>query len=324
MLTVVHLVWWTLYMIDIWCSTGLHLPRQLQATEDVELPVGEAVFLALEPRTHSLAQSSDTGIWAEMVNLAHIWVEIFDLNQSVIRETKDPVALEQAVETLLRRLEMWAACLPLQLRKTRANLEYYGSVGLGSAFAALHLGYHYYTEVLCYQFLAEDACFEMTPSSREYAERCKEHAKQFCDLLYTCEEIPNCECLYIMVGHMLVVASTVYMHTLVFSGREEEIAVARSRLEKNFQILMHLQSFWVKLDVSLSRLRAFHNACKVSAEQSFRMDKWMLCFLHEHGISIPERHADANFPPTFMRERTRSTSAELTIQDWYSQTFSRS
>lgn len=376
-------VWWTLYMIDIWCSTGLHLPRQAPSVHPVDLPASETVFLALQPRT--LSEASASGIWAEMVNLAHIWVEIFSLNQSVIRESlsdKNPAGLEEAVETLLRRLELWSASLPLHLRKTRANLEYWGSVGLGSAFAALHLGYHYYTEVLCYQFLAEESerdersqfCEyrqrsepyerseygergepddhgpehlqhnrqgweysehrEHRPRSRprprpstskDYAEKCKEHAKHFCDLLYTCQETPNCECLYIMVGHMLVVTSTIYIHTLVFSARDDEIAVARMRLERNFRTLMHLQSFWVKLDVSLSRLRAFHNACKVSAEHSFGMDKWMLCFLHEHGVSVPERYADTNpmFPPTSMRERTRSASAELTLQDWYSQTFSQ-
>ncbi|KAL2433722.1 hypothetical protein ABEF94_009844 [Exophiala dermatitidis] len=362
-------IWWTLYMIDIWCSTGLHLPRQLQTTDIsfIELPVNEALFLGLEPRSLQSGTAS-SGIWAEMVKLAHIWVDIFDLNQSVIlhHETKDPAALEEAVETLLRRLEMWSASLPLHLRKTRSNLEYYTSVGLGSAFAALHLGYHYYTEVLCYQFLAEDegqghqqwhhsqhrhpspdSDKPQTPQSsttlpqyppqisrtstrHEYAEKCKDHARHFCDLLYTCQQLPSAECFYIMVGHMLVVTSTVYIHTLVFSEREDEIAVARTRLERNFQTLMHLQSYWVKLDVSLSRLRAFHNACKVSAEHSFAMDKWMLCFLHEHGLSLPERHMalnldpTAHFPPTSWKtERNRSASAELTLQDWYSQTFSQ-
>ncbi|KAJ9497072.1 hypothetical protein H2202_007544 [Exophiala xenobiotica] len=304
-------IWWTLYMIDIWCSTGLHLHRQMQSTHMVQLPADEVVFLGLEPRASSRPTTS--GIWAQMADLAHIWADIYELNQSVIRETQDPHELEEAVETLLKRLEMWSAVLPLSLRKTRSNLDYYASVGLGSAFAALHLGYHYYTEVLCYQFLADGA----SSANPDYAERCKEHAKHFCDLLYLCLEIPNSECLYVMVGHMLVVSSTVYIHTLMFSDLEDEIAIARRRLEKNFQILMRLQSFWVKLDVSLSRLQAFHNACKISAEHSFGMDKWMLCFLLEHGVAVPER-----YPPTQIMAVTDSASPELTLQDWYSQTFS--
>lgn len=298
-------------MIDIWCSSGLHLPRQMQSTHTVQLPADEVVFLGLESRATS--RPTTGGIWAQMANLAHIWADIYELNQSVIRETKDPQDLEKAVETLLKRLEMWSAVLPLSLRKTRSNLDYYASVGLGSAFAALHLGYHYYTEVLCYQFLADGA----SSANPDYAEKCKEHAKHFCDLLYLCLEIPNSECLFVMVGHMLVVSSTVYIHTLMFSDLEDEITIARRRLEKNFQILMRLQSFWVKLDVSLSRLQAFHNACKISAEHSFGMDKWMLCFLLEHGVAVPER-----YPPTQIMGVTDSASPELTLQDWYSQTFS--
>ena len=306
-------------MIDIWCSTGLRLPRQMQLTRFVELPANEITFLALEPRTNSTSASS--GIWAEMASCAQIWAEIYELNQSLVYEMKSPEALEEAVEALLRKLDMWSASLPLHLRKTQSNLQYYASVGLGSAFAALHLGYHYYNEVLCYQFLAEDASMKHT-TSREYAEKCKEHAKLFCNLLYACQETPNCECLYIMVGHMLVVTSTVYIHTLVLSDRQEEIAMARARLEKNFQIVMRLQSFWVKLDDSLSRLQAFHNACKISAEQSFRMDKWMLCFLLDHGLAIPERYGEEdNLPPTLMLQGTGSASPEVTLQDWYSQTF---
>ncbi|KAK6385589.1 hypothetical protein LTS17_001158 [Exophiala oligosperma] len=305
-------IWWTLYMIDVWCSTGLHLPCQMRSYKTAELPANELLFLGIAPQTPPRPTTS--GICAENAKLHQIWADICDLNQNVMRDVHGTQSLEDQVETLLKRLEMWSAALPLHLRKTRANLEYYASIGLGPTFAALHLGYHYHTEVLCYQFLAGDA----SAANPEYAERCKEHAKHFCDLLYLCQEIPNCECFFVMLGHLLVVTSTVYIHTLVFSAHEDEISIARRRLARNFEILMRLQSFWVKLDVSLSRLQAFHNACKISAEHSFGMDKWLLCFLLEHGVVIPEKYP----PVVHVVNPPGGASPELTLQDWYSQTFS--
>ena len=78
-------IWWTLYMIDIWSSTGLHLPRQIGFSEHTPLPCEEPLFL----RFHASTQAPDhallvPGIWGEMVHLAHIWTEIHEVDRKSV------------------------------------------------------------------------------------------------------------------------------------------------------------------------------------------------------------------------------------------------
>lgn len=315
-----HIVYWTLYMIDIWSSAGLQLPRQMPRSDQIMLPIEESLYLGLS--AHSIRPNSAfSSIWAEMVNLAHIWVEIHDLNRSTVDGSMRPEPLSHAVEVLSNKLRSWAESLQPHLKATKDNFMRYASLGLGSALAALHLGFHYYNEVLFYQFLAENA-HHSSVSAIFYKESCKTHATRFCDLLYMCISIPGCECFYIMVGHMLVVTSTIYIHTLVFSDVEEQIVTARHRLERNFQILTQLQSYWIKLDDSLSRLRAFHNACIASVESSFCLDRWMLSFILEHGTQkYTNLEHDGRISIGHATAEPKSPSPVLTLQDWYCQTF---
>lgn len=198
-------------------------------------------------------------------------------------------------------------------------------MGQGTSFAALHLGFHYYHEILFYPFMAES---HQNPSAlaNSYANRCTKHAQAFCDLLYLAEQTDNCKCLYAMVGHMLVVTSTVYMHMLLFNdgiSNERRLSQIRKRLEHNFEFLTELQVHWVTLDTSLSRLKVFHNACLYSIEHSFNMDRWMLRFILEHGSSMPEKFA---LLPDGTTQALLGGSDEATggdggsLQDWYSRT----
>ena len=313
-------VYWTLYMIDIWSSTGLQLPRQMSHSGHIMLPVEESIYLDLSA-TSTRPNSASSSIWAEMVHLAHIWAEIHDLNKAIVDGSMRPESLTPAVETLSNKLSSWSRSLQPHLKATRENLQLYTSLGFGSALAALHLGFHYYNEVLFYQFLAEDA-HPSSVSTEFYKENCKTHAAFFCDLLYTCRTIPGCECFYIMVGHMLVVTSTVYIHTLLFSDIEDQIRIARQRLEQNFEILTQLQSYWIKLDDSLSRLKAFHNACTTSVESSFSMDRWMASFILEHGTQAYKKFGhDTPSSTGHLMISSKSPSPVLTLQDWYTQTF---
>ena len=333
-------VWWTLYMIDIWSSTGLHLPRQFGYSEHVPLPTEESHFLHLPQPSHSNLSPTAASIWGEMAHLAHIWAEIHEVNKASVAGLTSPTTLNSSVATLSAKLQNWSASLHPHLTCTQANLTRYAALGLGSAFAALHLGYHYYNEVLFYQFLSPDTYHPPVVSTAHFSASCKLHARHFCDLLYLCNSLPDCAPLYVMVGHMLVVTSTVYMHSLLFSAVEEDIAAARARLEHNFEILTRLQSYWVELDVSLSRLKAFHNACRISSEQSFRLDRWMLSFLLEHGVPVTEkfvvRDEAADGSDDVGERRVADTrvvlapgegmsdtsgSPHLTLQDWYHQTF---
>ena len=308
-------------MIDIWSSAGLQIPRQMHRSDHIALPMEESLFFGLSADSSSF-NSSSSSIWAEMVHLAHIWAEIHDLNKAAVGGSMEPEPLRHAVETLSNKLNSWSSSLQPHLKATKENLERYSLLGLGSALAALHLGYHYYNEVLFYQLLAENV-EQSSESTALYRENCKAHASQFCDLLYTCNMTPGCECFYIMVGHMLVVSSTVYIHTLLFGTVEEQIIIARKRLEQNFEILTQLQSYWVKLDDSLSRLKAFHNACISSVESSFYMDRWMLSFILEHGTKVYEKFDHDGSSPSVQHSMTssKSPSPDLTLQDWYSLTF---
>lgn len=305
-------------MIDIWSSTGLQIPRQMHRSDNIARPIEESVFLKLSSSTTGL-ESSSSSIFAEMVHLSHIWAEIHDLNKSAVDGCIEGEPLLHAVELLSDKLNCWRASLKPHLIGTRENLERYASIGLGSALAALHLGFHYYNEVLFYQFLAENNSQSFTATTI-YRENCKAHASHFCDLLYTCNAIPGCECLYIMLGHMLVVTSTIYIHTLLFGTVENQIVVARKRLQQNFAILTQLQSYWVKLDDSLSRLKSFHNACISSAESSFCMDRWMLSFILEHGTNLYEefKHDGSSFR---LQTTDKSPTPDLTLRDWYSLMF---
>jgi hypothetical protein len=119
-----------------------------------------------------------------------------------------------------------------------------------------------------------------------------------------------------MVGHMLVVTSTVYIHMLLFSEDDEaKTRLARQRLAQNFEILTELQTFWVTLDVALSRLQVFHNACRRSIDESFRMDRWMLAFILEHGSSIVERPIDG------FEGGEGEGDSPGTLRNWFLRTF---
>lgn len=313
-------------MIDIWTSSGLRIPRELDLQGATDLPIDEEHFLRLSyasPRSEYGAP----GIWAEMAKLARIWAEIQVLNKASVDGRLSPNSLNRSVDELAANLDRWQAELPEFLVETPGNLTRWNG-SLRTAFAALHLGFHFYNEVLFYQFLAKGDNGGRTADVSNYAQRCTWHALAFCDLLYACEDTEDCDCLYVMVGHMLTVTSTVYVHTLLFSFDEGEVVEARTRLERNFAILTKLQRYWIMLDRTLSRLQAFHNACKESIEQSFQMDSWMLRFIMEHGTSLPEKFTK----PTALgfghhsgatSDGTSSTGSPVgvNLQEWYSQTF---
>lgn len=277
-------------MIDIWSSAGVRLPRQMDDTSIAHLMTKERFVLRWSD-VDLLPETPDCQLfvlWAEMARLASIFGEIHDLNEATVKQSTGQAPLQITVAKIADKLEKWRNCLPSHMQMSPKNLTSYGSIGLGQTFVALHLGYHHFNQLLFYQFLAAD-CHSSISQASTYADRCKEHAAGLCDLIYTCHKSPGYECLYIMTGHMLVVASTVHIHTLLFSSLEDHISQARSRLENNFEILTRLQLYWPNLELSMSRLRSFHNLCLTSTETSFRMDQWMLRFLLEHGNTVGDK-----------------------------------
>ena len=99
-----------------------------------------------------------------------------------------------------------------------------------------------------------------------------------------------------MVGHALVISSTVQLHILVFSDDEVAISSSRGRLEKNYLVLCSLQSLWRAMDHTFGRFVEFHQACErarsdmgESSTSPFRLDKWMCQFLMEYSKPVSRR-----------------------------------
>jgi hypothetical protein len=231
-----------------------------------------------------------------MVLLNRILCEINDFNIQAAESTLDPASISTTTSSLSNKLDNWLAQLPGHMHDTRANLLSFSSQGLGQLFVTLYLGYYHYGQMLFYRFLHEDLR-STSPLTNFYANKCKDHAVRLCEMIYSSHEVPGCDVLYNMVGHVLVIASTVQIHTLLF-GDGKSVVLARGRLERNFCILTRLRRLWPTLDVCMERLQAFHRACRRSVDTSFCMDGWMVRFLVEFANPVcdKDQYADLERP----------------------------
>lgn len=283
-------------MIDVWSSSGVRLPRLLTPLNDIPLPVDEVLFLSMRPGEEScepvIKNQKKSSILAEMVRLNHILLQINQFNIRASENNLDSHSILRDVEDLSQQLDVWFMELPEHMRDNRENLTRYAEQGLGRLLVALYLGYYNYGQMLFYRFLHEDSEKSDT-RTRYYAKKCKYHAGKLCEIVYASEEVPGCDAKYNMVGHVLMIASTVQIHSLLFEDDENVVAIARERLEKNFCILTHLVSLWPTLDVCMDRLMTFHASCRESAETSFCMDQWMVRFLVEFANPVSEKGTEA-------------------------------
>jgi hypothetical protein len=272
--------------------------------DDVDLPMDERVFLQLKREginSVTISRRPEASLIAQMIKLNQILAEIYGINNMAVIGQSDGTALETAVRNASYHLDEWHAALPEYMRDTPGNMARYASEGLGRTFVALHIGYYHYGQLLFYRFLQQDR-HESVPNTHFYANKCKTYAANLCELLYTAKTNPNCEVLYSMVGHILVVSSTVQLYILLFSVDGEDIKIVRTRLERNFEILQHLRTFWPTLDLCLIRLRTFHQACRVSMDTSFRLDHWMLRFLSEFAHPVDDKFSEATNPNSLRME----------------------
>ena len=268
----------------------------MPSTDNVPLPCDEEIFLHLKPGDlipHKFQSPSPSSLLAQMIKLNRILVEIHEVNQRTVASQRVGVILDDVVMELSNKLDDWHSSLPLFMHDNVANLQRYAAQGLGRIFVAVYLGYYHFGQLLFYQFLHGDSNSTVL-SAQFYANKCKAHAESLCELIYAAHSIPGCEVQYTMVGHIMVVASTVQIHTLLFSDSETHISAARRRLEKNFEILSQLKKYWPTLDVSFTRLRAFHQACRDSMDESFRLDQWMLRFLYGFGEVVLDKVVGAS------------------------------
>jgi hypothetical protein len=272
--------WWTICMVDVWSSTAVRLPRIMPIHNTVPLPIDEVPFSSMTETIGSSlinAPALSSPLLAEMIKLNRILSRIIDFNQTCVSDHLENVHLESGLRALSDDLDAWVEKLPEHMRDTPANFQYFASRGLGRMFVAVYLGYYHYGQLLNYQFLS--ASLEPSTSATQYAKACKHHAAQLCSLVYRSSSTPGGEVLYPAVSHILVIASTIQIHTLLFSDDEGEIRISKSRLERNFEILLRLRTYWPSVDGAMSRLRAFHQTCLRSKETSFVLDRWLLRFL---------------------------------------------
>ncbi|KAL6399630.1 hypothetical protein AUP68_17035 [Ilyonectria robusta] len=301
-------VWWSLITSDTWISSALCLPRTIKPREEVPLPMSELTFAQLQPGDLAelgpsiditLTEREDVhfSVLAHMVRLNSLLNDINNLCVTIVAEQPNTETAENLIHPLSMSLDDWVSQMPPQMQYTEANLKYWAGKGFGRIFISLHINYNHAGQLLFYQFLhlSETAAEEMPVNSAQInARKCKSHAANICKIVSQAKERPDTDVLYSLLGHVLVLASTTQLHTVLFSADNKEISMAKSRLESNFEALTTLRSYWPVVSASIGRLRAFHNACLKSTNSSFRLDRWMLQFILEFSKPIEEKIEDSD------------------------------
>ena len=293
-------------MIDVWSSTGVKLPRLLPIDNDVQYPMDDLLYasLRLTSTTTPIAPAPtfdhQTPLMHQMIKLNRILMQINDFNQAYATRKLDKNGLNDGVVNLGHKLDQWIIELPVDLRDTPENFEWCREHGIGRVFVALYLGYYHFGQLLYYQYLHVGHIAPSGTTAARYSALCKLHSAHLCDMIYRAFSAPGCDVRYTMVGHVLVIASSVQIHTLLLSDNEADIAVAKTRLQRNFEILLDLRSHWPTLDRSMSRLRAFHETCRKEMASSFVLDEWMLRFLVEFAEPMEEKGVQVAQDPAML------------------------
>ncbi|KAL4927044.1 uncharacterized protein BDV17DRAFT_299297 [Aspergillus undulatus] len=264
--------YWSLYMIDQHKSHPFPMP--------------ELEFWRLSPgEQHAGANIQNPGLWGYMAFLARIFGKIHELHRQLADGQLTDTQTEEQTSQLALQLEEFVQSLPCHIQHTRDNLEQHARLGLGAIFVALHLGYHHYSTLLYFHYL--DTTQFQVHNQHFFAARCKYHATAFSDLLSSSDKVPGCDAVYFIVSHMTVISSSALLHTLLF-GEVAELPDTRRRLYSNFQALLKLKQYWPDVDMMITRLFTFQEACMRSTDRVYVVDKWIVKFLLQHALPIEE------------------------------------
>ena len=284
--------------MDSWTSVGARLPRQLIADPTFPKPMEEIAYESLLANMDAnlnyespkeVFRLRDSGLWAQMLPLTEMMSQVKELQDKTARDGRSRMQSLDEVQAISHKLDSWLLRLPPRLHNNPENLHWFAERGHGRTFVSLHIGYHHHAQNLYYQFLHQGTENSATQTFIQlYGSRCKEHATALSNLLWLANSTPGCECLWGIIGH-LVISSSVHLHTLLFDDDEALIELAKTILKQNFQMMIHLRHYWPSLDMSMSRLRAFQRACQKSMETSFAMDQWMLHFLQRYMKPVGNR-----------------------------------
>ncbi|KAG7418831.1 putative transcriptional regulatory protein [Fusarium oxysporum f. sp. rapae] len=236
--------WWSLYILDRWCSSGLGIPRHLDSPhcpDSSPLPIDETSFKRLGPS--SLLQNSNRtpGVFAHMVTLIQHFGHIQGLNRAMAKGDMVPKVKCDAIKLIGQKLESWRTDLPENMQMTIQNIYSHQQNDLGGHFIALHLVFHHLSALVYFNSLETKE-----PSyigQEDHIALCKSHASSFSSLLHTSRQMSGCQQNYPTVGHMTTVASAVLLHTLLL-GEPGDIPKARQELNTNFEALIELRQYW--------------------------------------------------------------------------------
>ncbi|KAF5988308.1 hypothetical protein FBULB1_1532 [Fusarium bulbicola] len=244
---------------------------------------------------HLLA-TSIPNLWSLVAQMIRLNLLLYDvivfLNTQVV-DAQDADSVKRGFDyQLLHSLDEWADKLPIRLCYSEENVMYWAHEGFGAIFVTLHINYNHAGQLLFYQHLqSARGQDQLDDGTQGFAQRCKQHATNLCDLIYEAKRRSDTVVLYPLAGHILCLASTVQIHTLLFGFEDDEILAAKTRLERNFEMISSMNNYWPMNHMSISRLQHFHNACLRSKDDSFRLDAWMLRFLLGFTQDIKDRDA---------------------------------
>ncbi|KAL2851219.1 hypothetical protein BJX68DRAFT_275258 [Aspergillus pseudodeflectus] len=302
---------WEIWMIEHWDSGRTQIPRQLTVSPNFKRPLEEEVFRNMDasdpPERYSEANIEASGLrqcglWSSMLAMSEIHLQVMRFNDEIVQNLLSPVNTRLRVREIAKMLDGWLHGLPSHLQDTPENRHRYASRGLGREFAVHWLVYHHQSQLLYYQFLNQNVELpEGRPDDEAsmYADRCRMHAAALSQVMWDTHSVPGMECLWSPVnGHLLVVASSILLYTLLFDTDDKSIARARTLLEQNFIILLQFRKYWSYVELSMTRLRAFHRACQMnSTKENFSIDQWMIDFLNRYDAQISDRYSDDIRPP---------------------------
>lgn len=244
----------SLFMADRWYSFGLALEPQLK---EKDLPSDHAIDeRAFQSTSYGQILSTNPlrGLWAHRIDLVKIFGHIHALNHRFVEQVIDERTVDSQALAIAQKLERWASTLPTDVHLTRSNMAAYKASGQGGSFVDLHLGYHYYSIVLYFQYLGRSQPAKGT-AHHPYVSRCRHHALAYSTALSLAKAEGGCDVVHSTVGHMTVVCSAVLLYSLLF-GEEAESAAIRDSLLSNFQIISELETYWPALEKWVST-RAF-------------------------------------------------------------------